>query len=291
MSFPPALKSMYTRGFSARVAKPRSAEAPSLAETQASFVAASIVETINAFKGQFHISASFSNTKSKLLLERGLRFVLRLGGCDVLHQGGGSYSLSMVMEDDDSLVCLIKQTSTQKRTFRCSETSATQSAASGCSEPRSCWLCGSARGRASASGSASEPNVYTLIARTTPTSACTLRLGNPLRASGMEEESLASRLEKLLHALKQENPLHVSRKENPLHASAAAAPRERQPTQKGAQCWESRYPRHCSDCSQTAREDQRRTHTNRSDRYQRKSEGNHNQKGKNQRMKNQEWNR
>ena len=49
--------------------------------------------------------------------------------------------------------------------------------------------------------------------------------------------------------------------------------------------------RRCSDCSQTAREDQRRTHTNRSDRYQRKSEGNHNQKGKNQRMKNQEWNR
>ena len=188
-------------------------------------------------------------------------------------------------------MCLIKQTSTQKRTFRCSETSAVQSVASGCSEPRSCWLCGSARGRASASGSASEPSVYTLIARMIPTSACTLRLENPLHASGMEEESLASRLEKLLHALKQENPLHASRKENPLHASTAAAPRERQPTQKGAQCWESRYPRHCLDCSQTAREDQRRTHTNRSDRYQRKSEGNHNQKGKNQRMKNQEWNR
>ncbi len=47
MSFPPALKSMYTRGFSARVAKPRIAEAPSLAETQASFVAASIVEKMD----------------------------------------------------------------------------------------------------------------------------------------------------------------------------------------------------------------------------------------------------
>ena len=167
MSFPPALKSMNTRGFSARVAKPRSAEAPSLAETQASFVAASIVETINAFKGQFHNSALFSNTKSKLLLERWLRFVLRLGGCDVRYQGCGGFSISTVVEDDDSLVRLIKQTSTQKRTFRCSETSAAQSVASGCSEPRSCWLCGSTRGHASASGSASEPSVYTLLARMT----------------------------------------------------------------------------------------------------------------------------
>ena len=291
MSFPPALKSMNTRGFSARVAKPRSAEAPSLAETQASFVAASIVETINAFKGQFHNSALFSNTKSKLLLERWLRFVLRLGGCDVRYQGCGGFSISTVVEDDDSLVCLIKQTSTQKRTFRCSETSAAQSVASGCSEPRSCWLCGSTRGSASASGSASEPSVYTSIARITPTSACTLRLENPPHASGMEEESLASRMEKLLHASRLEKLLHAVKQENPLHASASAAPRERQPTQKGAQCWESRYPRHCSDCSQTARVDQRRTHTNRSDRYQRKSEGNHNQKGKNQRMKYQKWNR
>ena len=43
MSFPPALKSMNTRGLSAREAKPRNALAPSLAETVASLVAASMV--------------------------------------------------------------------------------------------------------------------------------------------------------------------------------------------------------------------------------------------------------
>ena len=42
MSFPPALKSMNTRGLSARDAKPRNALAPSLAETVASLVAASM---------------------------------------------------------------------------------------------------------------------------------------------------------------------------------------------------------------------------------------------------------